>query len=80
MIPNNETKFDQFDCMITWIDITFQAFNAAKSCFLPDEEKKELIKTLKKVYGVEDWKVKQLPCLHNQWKSNEDVFFYYMAH
>ena len=32
----------------------FQAFNAAKSCFLPPEEKKKLIKTLKIVHGLDD--------------------------
>ena len=32
----------------------FQAFNAAKSCFLPPEEKKELIKKLKIIHGLDD--------------------------
>lgn len=32
---------------------SFQVFNAAKSCFLPDDEKQELIRNLKKIYGVE---------------------------
>ena len=36
------------------INSMFQAFNAAKSCFLPPEEKKELIKTLKIVHGLDD--------------------------
>ena len=34
--------------------ILFQAFNAAKSCFLPPDEKKELIKKLKIVHGLDD--------------------------
>ena len=36
------------------INSMFQAFNAAKSCFLPPEEKKELIKKLKIVHGLDD--------------------------
>ena len=31
-----------------------QTFNAARSCFLPAEEKKDLLRQLKKLYGMED--------------------------
>ena len=30
----------------------FQTFNAAKSSFLPTDEKKQLLKDLRKVYGI----------------------------
>ena len=32
----------------------FQNFNAAKACFLPENEKKELLKKLRKAHGVPD--------------------------
>ena len=31
-----------------------QTFNAARSCFLPAEEKKDLLRQLKKLYGMEE--------------------------
>jgi len=49
---------NEYQLLRTWgfneVHFTRAAFNAAKSCFLPDDEKKELIKTLEKVYGVEN--------------------------
>jgi len=49
---------NEYQLLRTWgfneVHFTRAAFNAAKSCFLPNDEKEELIKTLKKVHGLDD--------------------------